>query len=148
MSGITPSTMDWDSSNLPETWEKFQRHMERDVHQSWTLAADAAKKLKTYYEKIQKHTQPKLNPVFARFRFNNEVQGTDSIDKFVTRLKLKKRDGKFAASEDDMIRDRIVFGTNNQRVREKLINEGEKLTLNKTIQIAQNLEYFMFNSNS
>ena len=33
-----------------------------------------------------------------------------------------------------MIRDRIVFGVSNQKILEKLINEGEKLTLDKAIQ--------------
>lgn len=40
-----------------------------------------------------------------------------------------------------MIRDRIVFGINNSKVRERLIIEGDKLTLDKTIQIMQNREY-------
>ncbi|KAH3888414.1 hypothetical protein DPMN_012449 [Dreissena polymorpha] len=40
-----------------------------------------------------------------------------------------------------MIRDRIVFGTNSSKIREKLINEGETLTLDKTLQIAQSYEY-------
>ena len=40
-----------------------------------------------------------------------------------------------------MIRDKIVFGVNNQKLREKLINEGEGLTLEKAIQVSQNFEY-------
>ena len=40
-----------------------------------------------------------------------------------------------------MIRDRVVFGTLSSKIREKLINEGEKLTLDKAIQIAPNFEY-------
>ena len=40
-----------------------------------------------------------------------------------------------------MIRDRIVFGCSNAKVRAKLIDEGEKLTMDKAIQIAQNYEY-------
>ena len=40
-----------------------------------------------------------------------------------------------------MIRDMIVFGTNSAKIREKLINEGEELTLDKAIQIAKNYEY-------
>ncbi|XP_052766234.1 uncharacterized protein LOC128207393 [Mya arenaria] len=168
MSGITPPCMDWDSTNLPEAWERFKRHVEliftgplsskseiekvsylllwigdkgRDVHQAWTLTEAEKKSLKSIYKKFQAHVQPKLNPIFARFRFYNEVQGADTIDKFVTRLRLRSRDCKFNANEDEMIRDRIVFGTNNSRIREKLINEGEKLTLDKALQIAQSFEY-------
>ena len=39
-----------------------------------------------------------------------------------------------------MIRNRIVFGTNSAKNREKLINERKKLTLDKAIQIAPNYE--------
>lgn len=35
----------------------------------------------------------------------------------------------------------IVFRTSSQKVREKLITEGEKLILEKAIQIAQSHEY-------
>ena len=79
--------------------------------------------------------------MFAHFRFNNEVQGNDSIDKFVTRLRLRARDCRYADKQDEMIRDRIVFGTSSSQICEKLINEGEKLTLDRAIQIAQNYEY-------
>ena len=40
-----------------------------------------------------------------------------------------------------MIRDRIVFGTNSPKIREKLINVERDLTLQKAIQIGQNYEY-------
>lgn len=40
-----------------------------------------------------------------------------------------------------MIRDRIVFGLHSEKIREKLINVGEELTLYKAIQIAQTFEY-------
>ena len=50
-----------------------------DVSQSWTLTNEEKKKLETY-KKIQKHVQPKRNPVFARFQFNNEQQGEDTIE--------------------------------------------------------------------
>ena len=39
-----------------------------------------------------------------------------------------------------MIRDRIVFGTNSLKVREKLISKGAKLTLDKAIEIARSHE--------
>jgi hypothetical protein len=162
--------MDWESSNLPEAWEKFKRHTElvfkgplkdkkeeeriayvllwigdkgRDVYQTWQLSDEENKSLEAHYKRFQTYVQPKLNSVFARFRFYNEVQGADSIDKFITRLRLRAQDCKFKDNgiQDEMIRDRLVIGTNNTRIREKLINEGDKLTLDKAIQIAQSFEY-------
>ena len=40
-----------------------------------------------------------------------------------------------------MLRDRIVFGTNCQKAKERLIIEGDTLALEKTMQIAQTHEY-------
>ena len=39
-----------------------------------------------------------------------------------------------------MIRDRIVFGTNSQKIRERLISEGSELTLDKASNITRNYE--------
>ena len=68
------------------------------------------------------------------------MQGSDSIEMFITKLRLAAKDCNFAET-DGMIRDRVVFDTSSSKIREKLINEGEKLTLDKAIQIAQNFEY-------
>lgn len=42
---------------------------------------------------------------------------------------------------DEMIRDRVVYGIQSEKIREKLINVGEELTLDKAIQIGQAYEY-------
>ncbi len=81
-----------------------------------------------------------MNPVFGRYKFYNEVQGTDTVENFLTRLKLSARECQFS-DPDDMIRDRIVFATNSTKVRERLINEGADLTLDKAVQIAQSYQY-------
>ena len=113
----------------------------RDIRHTWTdISTDDAKKLDTFYEHFKKHVRPTLNPIFARYQFNNEIQGSEAIDSFVTRLRLKSRDCDYQDS-DEMIRDRIVFGTNSPKIREKLINVGRDLTLQKAIQIGQNYEY-------
>ena len=167
LSGIPPPVMNWSSSNLPEQWESFLMHVKliftgplkakseeekvsylllwigdqgRQIYRTWTLSVEDAKKLDTFYNKFKAHVQPKLNPIFARYQFNNQVQGNDSIDMFVTRLRNKARDCNYT-NTDEMVRDRIVFGCTSPNVREKLINQGEKLTLDKAIQIIQNFEY-------
>lgn len=56
---------------------------------------------------------------------------------FVTELRLLVKDCNFPNS-DKMIRDRIVFGTNSPKVREKLCYTD--LTLKNAIDIAQTYE--------
>ena len=61
------------------------------------------------------------------------------MEQFVTDLKLLARDCAFK-EPDEMIRDRIVFGTNSHKIREKLINEGKDLSLDKATEIARTYE--------
>ena len=75
---------------------------------TWKIDAEPAKKLETYYKLLEGLVQPKLNPIFARYKFDNEVQNQDTIDAFVTRLRLCSRDCGFDKAEE-MIRDRRVF---------------------------------------
>ena len=174
LSGVPPPSINWEATNLPDEWDKFQNHVElifsgplkgkneeeqisylllwvgeqgRQIRKTWTdISAEDVKKVTTFYTRFKKHVQPKLNPIFVRYRFNNEVQGSDSIDAFVTRLRIRARDCNFRVNDttditDDMIRDRIVFGCSSAKVREKLINEGDKLTMDKAVQVVQNYEY-------
>ena len=117
----------------------------REIRNTWTdldeeEQTEARSKLKTYYDRFQAHVQPKLNPIFARYKFNNEIQGAATVEQFLTKLRTVVKDCSYTNPEE-MIRDRIVFGTSSAKVREKLINEGEKLTLDRAITIAQSYEY-------
>ena len=110
----------------------------RDVYNTWTLGGEERKKLKTFYDKFEGYVTPKANP--ARYKFHNKVQDQDkSVDQFVTELRLLAKDCGFSDT-DEMIRDRIVFGTSSRKVRERLINEGATLTLSKAIDSARTVE--------
>ena len=44
------------------------------------------------------------------------------------------------ADADEMVRDKIVFGTKHPKLREKLIGQGSDLTLEKAVDIARTYE--------
>ena len=113
----------------------------RDITNTWNGVTDEdRKKLKTYFERFSNHVEPKCNPVFSRDKFHKRVQTeVETVEKFVTDLKLLVRDCSFK-EPDEMIRDRIVFETNSRKIREKLINEGKDLALDKAIDIARTCE--------
>ena len=69
-------------------------------------------------------------------------QVTDEpFEQFVTDLKLLYKEcGYDHAMEDEMIRDHIVFGIKSIKVREKLINQGNDLTLEKSMDISRTYE--------
>ena len=159
--------MDWLSGGLPGAWRSFKQHCEfmfggphkgksedqlcnylmiwvgekgRDIYNTWTLTGDESKKLKMYYEKFESHVKPKSNQVFARYKFHKKVQQeSEPFEQFLTELKLLVKDCGYK-DPDKMVRDRVVIRCCSQKVREKLIQEGSKLTLEQAIDIARTLE--------
>ena len=79
--------------------------------------------------------KPKSNRVFARYKFHQKVQQEgETFEQFLTDLKLLVKDCGYG---DEMVRDRIVIGCHSTKTREKLIQEGSDLTLEKAIDIAR-----------
>ena len=91
----------------------------QDIYSTWTdITAEDKSKLKTYYDRFEAHVSPRANPVFARFKFHGHVQGlSETAEKFITDLCILAQHCNFK-DPDEMIRDRIVFGTNSPKVRE------------------------------
>ena len=75
---------------------------------------------------------PRKNTVFERHQFWAHPMKKISIEKYVTELRQKSKDCEFGASENDMIRDKIVFSLNDQRLKERLLREPN-LTLERAI---------------
>ena len=135
LTGIPTPVIDWTSNNLPLAWKNFKEHTDlifngalnskdeptkctylllwvgqkgRDIHKSWNLSADDSKKLDTLCQGFERHVEPKSNSVFKRFLFNNIVQGSNSIEDFITQLRISANDCKFT-NQEEMIRDRVVM---------------------------------------
>ncbi|CAG2216619.1 unnamed protein product [Mytilus edulis] len=166
INGRTPC-MNWDSGDLPGTWKAFKTHCEfmfqgplkkkqgdekcaylmiwvgekgRNVYSTWDMTAEDQKKLEKYYENFEAYVKPKSNQVFSSYKFQCRLQKTnETCEEFVTDLKVLVKDCQYA-NPDRMVRDRIVFGTKSSKVREKLINEGSELTLEKALDIARTYE--------
>ena len=168
LSGIECPVLQWDGDNSKENWRRFKQHVEltftgpiksrseqekcsylviwvgqkgRDIYNTWSgISDDDRKKLGTYYERFESHVSPKANPVLARFKFHSRVQdSSETAEKFITALRILAQDCDFKDLEE-MIRDRIAFGTNSLKVREKLISKGAKLTLDKAMEIVRSHE--------
>ena len=113
----------------------------RDVYNTWSDITEEDKgKLQVYYDRFEQHVSPQSNPVFARYKFHKRVHKPDeSIEEFITDLQKLAKDCEFQ-EENEMIRDGIVISTRAEKIREKLFDEGAKLTLNRAISIARSHE--------
>ena len=112
----------------------------RSLFQTWKLSADQKKKLDNYYNGFEAYVKPTSNTIYNRYKFQSKVQNPDeTFEQFVTELQLLVKDCEYDKS-DEMVRDRIVTGVRNSKIRAKLQNEGSTLTLTRTLEVARTHE--------
>ncbi|XP_041842184.1 uncharacterized protein LOC121640472 [Melanotaenia boesemani] len=91
-------------------------------------------------EKFDAHCSPQKSTVYERYVFRSRVQHPEeAFDVFVTDLRLKAQFCEFGQLKDSMIRDQIVYGVNDKRMRERLLREA-KLTLEDAERMCQATE--------
>ena len=112
------------------------------IYSTWNLTADQKKVLEEHFKRFKSYCKPKSNKIYSRYVFKSRVQEADEpFEQFVTDLKLLiKECGYDQTFHDYMIRDHIVFGIKSSKVREKMINEGDDLTLEKCMNLARTHE--------
>ena len=163
MANATNPSINWKSTALNEEWKKFQQHCElmfngplrktskeeraayvliwvgsegRDIFNSWTITAEQGQDYVFLFEQFRKHTEPQTNTLFSRYIFQTRKQKEDEhFVGFATDLRILVKDCKYE-NPDEMVRDRIVAGIKSDKIRGKLLTEGDALTMIKAIQIA------------
>ena len=99
-------------------------------------AEDDKKKIKPVCEQFEAYCSPRKNVTYERYKFFTHVQGSKSIDVYITELKGLSKQCEFGDLCDSLIRDRIVCGIQSNYLRERLLREPE-LSLTKAIDICR-----------
>ena len=85
--------------------------------------------------KFEAFCLPKRNLSVIRYMFNSRNQKRDeNLSQYLTELKALVRGCEFRDLEDELLRDRIVCGIHDSKLREKLL-QVDDLTLSKCIDI-------------
>lgn len=107
-----------------------------EVYNTFVYAeGEDSSKFDTVVQKFDEHCSQKKNETFERYVFRSRIQQlAKSFDAFVTDLKLKAKTCNFGMLQDSMVRDQVVFGIKDKRVRERLLRETE-LTLAGAVKI-------------
>ena len=105
-------------------------------HNSWILSATERKDIKGVIERFDNYCNPRKNITCECYLFNlRQQEPGESFDRYVTTLRqIADKSGFDAIMPDDPLRDRIIFGTADNKVRERLLREPE-LNLPKTLDI-------------
>ena len=91
-------------------------------------------------EKFEAYCNPKRNITYERHLFNTRMQSVnETIDAYVTELRLQAKNCEFGALCNELIRDRIVVGIRDDAVRSRLLREAE-LDLQKAVDICRAAE--------
>lgn len=163
LSGAIP-TMDWSSNDLEGQWKSFVQHVNftfsgplkkkseeekcaylmiwvgqkgREIYSTWNLSEEDRKSLKEHLDRFEAYVKPRTNLIYNRYKFHSRFQTEgETLDQFVTDLKLLVKECNYQEA-DNMVRDRLVIGIQNTKIREKLVNVGSDLTLEKAQEIAR-----------
>lgn len=111
-----------------------------DVFNTFTLTEDERESFEAVVHKFQDYCAPKANETFERHVFRKTIQMEgQSFENFLRDVKLKVRSCNFGDLTDSLVRDQIVDGVRDHKLRERLLREDD-LTLEKATRICKAAE--------
>lgn len=98
------------------------------------LTEENKKKFNVVFQSFENYCSPKSNILVERFRFFNRIQGEDeSLEKYINDVRELATTCDFH-DPDLMSRDKIIFGLKNEKLRDKIMFDGdEKISLDTLI---------------
>ena len=80
------------------------------------------------------HQDPKPNSIAERLKFNNhDGKLEESIAEYIAELSQLAEHCNYGSILQDMLQDRLVCGLKQKCIQQRLLNEGDSLTLEKAI---------------
>ncbi|KAK8756670.1 hypothetical protein V5799_000628 [Amblyomma americanum] len=112
-----------------------------DVYNNFSFEAGESKEdYQTVLRKFEAYCVDEGNEVYERHVFRLRVQDEgEPFEQYLRQLKKQAKLCNFGTLEESMIRDQVVFGTNNPKIREKMLREKD-LTLQKAEQMCKAAE--------
>lgn len=111
-----------------------------EIYRSFQLTNEEKQDPEVIKQKFEAYFVPKTNVSIERHKFHTKVQAQgESFDAFHAELVKMASLCEFGNLKDDLIKDRIICGVIDVRVKNRLLRE-EDLTLTKTIKICKAAE--------
>ena len=95
-------------------------------------------KLETYWELLEEEFKPKGNKLLSIIElWTRSKQGEKTLNEWLTYIHNLVEACNYGDSTDRIIRDALIIGCESDRAKDKIIQRGETITLNETIEILQ-----------
>ena len=102
----------------------------RDVYSTFSDWAEAGddKKIQPVLKKLGEYCEPRRNISFERYRFNHRVQEQgETYDQYRTALRKIAEGCDFVTiTPEEILRDHLLFGIRDNKVRERLLRETKQ----------------------
>lgn len=112
------------------------------IFNSWSLSKEDAAKTDTVWEKFITHVEPKTNFRIARFQLQATKQGNESIDSFVSKIRLQALKCKFRDDQEihERVIEQIILGTRHAELQKTLLEKDNSLSLEAALDICRAFE--------
>lgn len=112
------------------------------IYNSWSLIQEEANQPDVVWEKFTTHVEPKTNFRIARFQLQKMKQEDESIDSYVSRVKLQAFKCKFRDEVEiqERVIEQLILGTRHPELQKDLLGKDKTLTLDQAIDIARSYE--------
>ena len=111
-----------------------------------TPARPHEKTFKQLLEIMQQHQSPRPSCIVQRFKFNTcKREQRETVAEYVAKLRKLSEHCEYNDILEDMLRDRLVCGINDERIQRRLLAEHD-LGFKKAFEIAQGMETAAKNS--
>ncbi|CAN7937058.1 unnamed protein product [Ixodes hexagonus] len=99
-----------------------------EVYNNFAFSADEDRQdYTTIVGKFDVYFAAQLNEAHERYLFCRRVQAQgEPVEQFIRNLRQLAQSCNFNTMTDSMIRDQIIFGTGNDKVREKLLRDNTR----------------------
>lgn len=112
----------------------------RDIFNTLELSDEEKEDPKVIMTKLNDYFLPKKNISVERHKFNTRVQEvSETFDVFLSDLRKIASCCEFGAIKDELIKDRIVCGIHNPKIKDRLLRET-KLDMTRAIEICKAAE--------
>ena len=162
----TPSQLNFNAENLAEEWRRWEKSFKiyyaaaelasktvitqvaillhcageasRDIFDNFDLVLDSEDTTcDVFLAKFRDYYNPKRKPACESCKFWQRQQAeVEPYDKWLTKLRIIASNCEFGTSTDRLIRDKILFGTNDDAARQRMLEEDNP-TLATAINICQ-----------
>jgi len=110
------------------------------IYESFCIEDEELVDLKYIESKFNNYFIKKTNIIYERFLFNKLYQENgEEFNEYLIKVQNQANKCSYGPLKEDLIRDRLVCGTVNNEVRQKLFDD-DNLTLDKTIKLCRSTE--------